>query len=136
MIMRLAPLAAYGAVLGLSAFAISWLQLHHAIGLFPTEGYVVCIALAFATLGIWAGRQMTPPHSPIATAKPPAHGISTREQMVLSLLAQGQTNKEIARTLDISPNTVKTHVSRLFEKLGVQRRTQALHRARSLGLLD
>ena len=62
-------------------------------------------------------------------------GISGREREVLELLAAGRSNKEIARELNVSPNTVKTHVSKLFEKLAVRRRTEAISRARELGIL-
>ena len=51
------------------------------------------------------------------------------------VLAAGDANKEIARKLDISPNTVKTHIASLFAKLEVQRRTQAIQKARELKLL-
>jgi DNA-binding CsgD family transcriptional regulator len=54
---------------------------------------------------------------------------------VLALLAKGSSNKLIARALGISPNTVKTHVARLFEKLEAQSRTEAIHKARALDLL-
>jgi ATP/maltotriose-dependent transcriptional regulator MalT len=54
---------------------------------------------------------------------------------VLELLAAGDANKEIARKLDISPNTVKTHIASLFGKLEVQRRTQAIQKARALRIL-
>jgi ATP/maltotriose-dependent transcriptional regulator MalT len=50
-------------------------------------------------------------------------------------LALGRSNKEIALSLHVSPNTVKTHVARLFEKLDAKRRTDAIRRARELGLL-
>ncbi|MBX9643921.1 MAG: response regulator transcription factor [Novosphingobium sp.] len=64
-----------------------------------------------------------------------ALGISPRECEVLELLAEGASNKVIARRLDISPNTVKTHAARLFEKLEAQSRTQAVRKARELDLL-
>ena len=54
---------------------------------------------------------------------------------MLERLAAGQSNKEIARTLGVSPNTVKTHAARLFAKLEVSRRTQAVRKARDLRLL-
>ena len=54
---------------------------------------------------------------------------------MLGLIAAGSSNKQIARQLEISPNTVKTHITRLFEKLEVQRRTEAIGRARELGLI-
>ena len=62
-------------------------------------------------------------------------GISGREREVLELLAAGRSNKEIARQLEVSPNTVKTHVARLFEPLQAKRRTDALNKARELGIL-
>ncbi len=64
-----------------------------------------------------------------------ALGISPRELVVLQELAAGRSNKEIARRLEVSPNTVKTHLARLYEKLGAQRRTDAVNRARELGIL-
>jgi ATP/maltotriose-dependent transcriptional regulator MalT len=64
-----------------------------------------------------------------------ALGISPRELAVLQELAAGRSNKEIAIRLAVSPNTVKTHTARLFGKLGAKRRTDAINRARELGLL-
>jgi len=63
-------------------------------------------------------------------------GVSDREFEVLTLLAQGRSNKEIARELDVSPNTVKTHVANLYEKLEAKRRTEAILRARELGMIQ
>ena len=60
--------------------------------------------------------------------------ISAREMTVLKELAAGHSNKEIAARLHVSPNTVKTHVARLFEKLGARRRTDAINRAREIGI--
>jgi DNA-binding NarL/FixJ family response regulator len=62
-------------------------------------------------------------------------GISPRELTVLQRLAAGQSNKEIASELDISPNTIKTHVGQLFDKLGAKSRTDAIKRARELGIV-
>ncbi|MBO0799520.1 MAG: response regulator transcription factor, partial [Blastocatellia bacterium] len=62
-------------------------------------------------------------------------GISKREYEVLELMAQGLSNQEIADKLFVSLNTVKTHSSNLFMKLDARRRTQAIHRAKELGLL-
>ncbi len=61
--------------------------------------------------------------------------LSPREQRILELIGQGQSNKEIARLLRISPETVKSHVKNMFSKLGVERRAQAIYRATSLGLV-
>ena len=65
----------------------------------------------------------------------PATGISQRELDVLHLLAKGLSNEEIAGQLFVSQNTVKTHLSNLYFKLDVKRRTQAVEKARLMGLL-
>ena len=61
--------------------------------------------------------------------------LTPRERDVLAMISQGFSNKSIARTLEISPETVKTHVKRIFPKLAVNTRTEAVYRAASLGLL-
>ena len=61
--------------------------------------------------------------------------LTARERDVLAMISQGCSNKSIARTLEISPETVKTHVKRIFPKLAVNTRTEAVYRAASLGLL-
>jgi LuxR family maltose regulon positive regulatory protein len=61
--------------------------------------------------------------------------LSARETDILRLIAQGMSNKEIARNLDIGPETVKTHLKSVFTKLGVERRAQAVSRAQTLGLV-
>ena len=62
-------------------------------------------------------------------------GLSPRELDILDRLAAGESNKEIARRLGISPNTVKTHIARVYDKLAVQRRVQAVEKARFLALI-
>jgi len=74
-------------------------------------------------------------HGPSGAAATPAGGLTEREQHVLQQVAQGRSNKEIARAMSISAETVKTHLKNIFDKLGVQQRTQAALLARSLGLL-
>ena len=61
--------------------------------------------------------------------------LSARECNIISLIARGQSNKEVARDLGISPETVKSHMKHIFEKLEVEKRTQAVARAQSLGLV-
>ena len=61
--------------------------------------------------------------------------LSARERNIISLIARGQSNKEVARDLGISPETVKSHMKHIFEKLAVEKRTQAVARAQSLGLV-
>ncbi|WP_308201066.1 response regulator transcription factor [Agromyces mediolanus] len=65
----------------------------------------------------------------------PAQALSPRELEVLRLVAAGSSNPEIARTLVIGEATVKTHLTHVFEKLGVNDRTRAVTRAMELGLL-
>ena len=129
----------YGAALAALALLVEWMDWHNATRAWSTSLYVVCIALLFAALGIWLGVRLTP-----RTVAGPferndkalaALGLSRREVEVLEQLAAGHANKVIARRLGISPNTVKTHVARVLEKLGARRRTEAILRARELGLL-
>lgn len=69
----------------------------------------------------------------------PPHGVSEsltpREQDILAMISQGLSNKHIARTLTISPETVKSHVKNIFLKLAVSTRAAAVSRAGALGLL-
>jgi LuxR family maltose regulon positive regulatory protein len=66
----------------------------------------------------------------------PASVLTAREQDVLQVIAQRRSNKEVARTLGIAPETVKTHVKNVFEKLSVEMRAQAISPAQSFGMLD
>jgi DNA-binding NarL/FixJ family response regulator len=129
----------YSAVLAVAAFALEWLEYRYLTRLFATEIYIVLIAAGFTALGLWAGRRLTQqaPSSPFVRndAALRSLGVTDREYEVLTLLAEGCANKEIARRLDVSPNTIKTHVARLFEKLEVERRTQAVQKARELALI-
>jgi DNA-binding NarL/FixJ family response regulator len=129
---------AYGLALAALAFLLEWLDYKHAVHAWTTEFYIGCVAVVFIALGIWVGNRLTAkPRQPhvrneeaIASLK-----ISARECEVLEMLAAGHANKVIARRLDISPNTVKTHVAQLFEKLEVASRTQAIGKARELDIL-
>jgi len=131
----------YGVILAVAALALQWLQYRYLAQAYPVEIYVGLIALGFTALGIWVGARLF--RKPVVSGpdfegNPKAVaslGISGREFEVLELLASGQSNKEIASRLSVSPNTVKTHVARLFEKLGAKRRTDAIQRARELGIL-
>jgi DNA-binding CsgD family transcriptional regulator len=112
------------------------------------------IALTFAVLGIWlgirlAGRRQTlvANEATVSDASPASYpfsinerkrdelGITPRELEILGLVAQGLSNREIAGKLFVSENTVKTHCSRTFEKLGARRRTQAVQLGKQFGLL-
>jgi NarL family two-component system response regulator LiaR len=76
----------------------------------------------------------TAPFAPDA-ARQQTLGITARELEILTLVARGFSNREIATQLFVSENTVKTHCSRAFDKLGAARRTQAVQRGKELGLL-
>ena len=130
----------YGFALAAGAFALQWIEYQFWARSNAVAIYVALIAAAFLGLGIWVGRRLfrrepgsgefTPNERALASL-----GITEREREVLQLLADGRSNKEIAARLRLSPNTVKTHVARLFEKLRVARRTQAILLARELGLV-
>lgn len=129
---------AYGFALAALAFVIEWLDYKHATRAWSTELYVSCIAIMCVALGLWAGNRLTTrPRLSYARndAAIASLSISAREIEVLDLLAAGHANKVIARQLEISPNTVKTHIARIFEKLDVASRTQAISRARELDIL-
>jgi DNA-binding CsgD family transcriptional regulator len=115
------------------------MDFRHLMHQWSTEFYVLCVALLFAAFGIWLGNRLTPrPRGPdfvLNAAAIAELGISARELEVLRHLAEGASNKLIALRLDISPNTVKTHISRIFEKLETTNRTEAIAKANRLDLL-
>ncbi|HEY4940743.1 MAG TPA: LuxR C-terminal-related transcriptional regulator [Rhizomicrobium sp.] len=129
----------YAIALAAGAFVLEWLQYKYLTRLYAPELYVGLIGLGFAALGLWAGYRLTPKRAAAGFERNDAAlkslGVTDREFAVLELLAAGQANKEIARSLDVSPNTVKSHILHLFEKLEVQRRTQAIGKARELRLI-
>ncbi|MBL8547593.1 MAG: response regulator transcription factor [Hyphomonadaceae bacterium] len=129
----------YALALAAGAFALQWLQYNYLVRTFPFEIYIALIAIAFAGLGVWAGLRLArrPPSATFEknTAALASLGITLREQEVLALLAAGKSNKEIAQKLGVSPNTIKTQIASLYQKLEVQRRTQAVQKARELALI-
>ncbi len=90
-------------------------------------------------LGVWVGNKLTPKKQVAEFQRNEEAlsylGISEREYDVLLLLAEGLSNKEIAESLFVSLNTVKTHLNNLYSKLEVSRRTQAVQKARELRLI-
>jgi DNA-binding CsgD family transcriptional regulator len=130
----------YALALVAAVGALKWLDYRYAVRAFSTEVYIGLLALGFISLGLWAGRLLTPgppkPGFERNEAAIRALGLTARECEILALLASGQSNKELARQLGISPNTVKTHLARLFEKLEVQKRIQAIEKARELALIE
>ncbi len=130
----------WGLVLGLGTFALQWLDYRTMALTHSDDLYIALIASAFLAGGVWIGARVigraAEPRPFDGNPKAQASlGISAREMTVLAALACGRSNKEIAAELVLSPNTVKTHVARLYEKLGASRRTDAIKRARELGLL-
>jgi DNA-binding CsgD family transcriptional regulator len=124
-------------VLAAAAFALQWLEYQYLTMRFSREIYVTLVAAAFAAGGMWLGwRLSSRPRGPFRhnEAAARALGLTRQELRALDLIAAGQSNKEMARTLGVAPNTVKTHLANLFAKLEVGRRTQALARARDLEL--
>lgn len=112
------------------------------------EIYGGLIALLFAGVGIWLGLKLTRKkeilvYKEVAVSAPFALnqgklrelGITRRELEILDLIANGLSNREIAEKLFVSENTVKTHSSRLFDKLSAKRRTQAVQIGKELGLI-
>jgi len=130
----------YGLLLGLGALALQGLEYQRLARLHAPDVVLLLVALGFLVLGVLVGvRLVRGPKRPAAEPGNPqaqaALGISGRELEVLQQLAAGHSNKEIALRLHVSPHTVKTHVTHLFEKLGARRRTDAIHKARELGIL-
>jgi ATP/maltotriose-dependent transcriptional regulator MalT len=100
------------------------------------------VALIFATLGAWVGHRLIRQKPPVVAAEFSVDqkslkltGLSKREHEVLLLMSKGDSNQQIAEKLFLSLNTVKTHSSNLFVKLGARRRTQAVQRAKELRLI-
>jgi len=129
----------------LKLIAFRFLIVEHSV-----EIYGGLIALVFAVLGIWLGLKLTkkkeivvvrevmvPASQPFSLNQQRLRelGVTPRELEILALIAKGMSNREIAEKLFVSENTVKTHSSRLFEKLSAKRRTQAVQIGKELGLI-
>lgn len=132
-------------IAGLKFIEYRWLVLEHSV-----EIYGGLVAAVFAGLGIWLGLRLTRHKETIVVRevevpapisferderKLESLAITPRELEILALIAEGLSNREIATRLFVSENTVKTHSSRVFDKLGVQRRTQAVQLAKQLRLI-
>lgn len=121
----------YGAALGGLALALGGLQVVSFLRPDFSSLVAALVGAAFLAIGIAFGVSLQR-RAPVTLSAGP---LSSRELEVLTLVGEGQPNKVIARALSISPNTVKTHLARIFEKVGAQNRTQAIARARELGIL-
>jgi DNA-binding CsgD family transcriptional regulator len=132
-------------IAGLKFIEYRWLVVEHSI-----EIYGALVATVFAGFGIWLGLRLTR-HTKIVEVREvmveaPSEfvrdqeklvslGITPRELEVLQLIAEGLSNKEIAARVFVSENTIKTHSSRVFDKLGARRRTQAVQMAKEFRLI-
>jgi DNA-binding CsgD family transcriptional regulator len=140
----------FGLVGGILVTLLKWSEYRFLVIEHSFEIYGGLIAAAFAVLGIWLGIRITGKRQQIVVKEvlvPSAQpfvpnlrkredlGITPRELEILELVAQGLSNREIAGKLFVSENTVKTHCSRAFEKLGARRRTQAVQLGKEFGLL-
>ena len=144
----------FGLVGGLLIATLQYTQYRFVIIEHSVELYGALVAILFATFGIWLGLRITrrretvvvrevfvpaeaPALEPFApnAARQQTLGITARELEILTLVARGFSNREIATQLFVSENTVKTHCARAFDKLGAARRTQAVQRGKELGLL-
>ena len=129
----------YGLFLAAGALLLAWLESQFIFERFSLEYYVFVLALLFTGLGLWLGvrlsRRKAPAGFEVNRRALRSLEISEREHDVLTLLAAGHSNQEIADKLFISPNTVKTHLKSLYQKLDVARRGQAVDKARSLRLV-
>jgi two-component system, NarL family, response regulator LiaR len=132
-------------IAGLKLIEYRWLVIEHSV-----EIYGGLVATVFAFLGIWLGRRLTRRTETVVVREVPVPapatfvrdqgkvaslGITPRELEILELIAAGLSNKEIGARVHVSENTVKTHSSRVFDKLGARRRTQAVLLARELRLI-
>ncbi len=129
----------YGALLAAGTLFLQWLDYQRLARVYSTEVYGSILAAAFLVIGIFVGVRLFRRPAPQAFDGNPkavdSLGLSERELEILAKIAEGLSNKEIAQRLNVSPNTVKTHVANVFEKLGAKRRTDAINRARELGIL-
>lgn len=129
----------YAVALAAAAALLQWVEYRYLAHAFSFEIYLALVAVAFLALGAWAARQLTPRAASaefeVNQAAIHSLGLTPRECQILEQLASGRSNKELARSLNISPNTVKTHIAALYAKLGVRNRVEAIEKARWLALI-
>jgi DNA-binding CsgD family transcriptional regulator len=132
-------------IAGLQLIEYRWLVVEHSV-----EIYGALVAAVFASVGIWLGLRLTRHKETVVVrevmvpapagfvrddAQVAQLGLTPRELEILALIAEGLSNREIAERVFVSENTVKTHSSRVFDKLGARRRTQAVQRGKELRLI-
>jgi len=141
----------YGLCGGLLILALRVIEYRFLVIQHSFEIYGGLIALLFAGVGIWLGLKLTRKEEVIVVREVPVSanqpftvnednvrslGVTTRELEILDLIARGMSNREIANQLFVSENTIKTHSSRLFDKLSAKRRTQAVQIGKEMGLIE
>lgn len=145
----LKAVAVYGLAGGVLIVVLTLTEYRFLVVERSVEIYGALVAAIFAALGIWLGLTLTRTREVVVVKEVPAPGlpfvadvakvqelgITPREMEILGLIAKGMSTREIAAALFVSENTVKTHASRLFDKLGVNRRIKAVETARALRLI-
>ena len=139
----------FGVIGGILITVLKWTEYRFLVIEHSIEIYAGLIAAIFAAFGIWLGIKLTGTRQRTVVKeimvptggsfvsnekKRDDLGITNRELEILKLIAQGMSNREIAGKLYVSENTIKTHCSRTFEKLGAKRRTQAVQLGKEFGL--
>lgn len=139
----------YGLAGGILITLLKFTEYRFLVVEYSVEIYGGLIAIIFAAVGIWLGITLTRKKPEVIIQSAPASGepfapdtarleqlsITPRELEILQLIAAGLSNQEIADKLFVSANTVKTHSSRLFDKLGARRRTEAVRLAKEARLI-
>ena len=142
----------YSICLALLLFLLKWLELRFIIFYYSLEIYIGAIAFIFPALGIWLALKLSKPQIETVVVEKEVYisrtenfvlnkslvaklELSNRELEILGLMAEGNSNQEIANRIFVSLSTVKTHNQNLFEKLDVNKRTQAIEKAKRLNLI-
>ncbi|HWA07749.1 MAG TPA: LuxR C-terminal-related transcriptional regulator [Ignavibacteria bacterium] len=142
----------YGISMALVLLLLKVLEAHFIVFNYRLDFFIGAIAVVFTVLGVWLALKLVKPKVVTQIVEKEVFigvqekfeinqkvidelGISKRELDVLSLMAQGFSNDEIAGKLFISLNTVKTHSSNMFVKLDVKRRTQAVEKAKRMKII-
>lgn len=137
-------LAVYGVVAALLLLCVKFFEVQFMTRKLALEVYLGLVALLFAGFGIWLGHQLVTGKKVqkimvkefvLNKENLTKLDLTDREYEVLQLMGEGKSNQEIANALFLSIHTIKSHAANLYSKLGVKRRTQALQKARELGVL-
>jgi NarL family two-component system response regulator LiaR len=142
--MKIKYLILYAFALAALTFLLNFLEYNFYINTLSIEFYLFAVAVLFASIGAYlaytfAERKLIKKVNLKATITQSAKediSLSAREKEVLICISLGLSNQEIANYLNLSIHTIKTHSSNLFSKLDVKRRTQAVKRAKELGILE